>query len=207
MISQKLRAFDSKAFFETVFRPAANACARSGVTANQVTIAAIVPSFAGGLAVLIWPGSSWALMCVPGVLGVRLALDHVDGVLAREHAMASPLGHVLNEHLTVLGDAALYLPLAVVPGVTAWFVVLVVVLGITSEFTGVVAGQVGGDRRLDGPMGKKPRAVVFAAVATALAVGADAGPWLDLVLLAAAALSVCTIIERARGALAQARRP
>ena len=37
-------------------------------------------------------------------------------MLAREHHMASRLGAVLNELTDVISDAALYLPLAVVPG-------------------------------------------------------------------------------------------
>jgi len=40
--------YDLKPCFQALLRPLVNALAASGVTANQVTIAAVVVSFAGG---------------------------------------------------------------------------------------------------------------------------------------------------------------
>ncbi len=42
-----------------------------------------------------------------------MALNAVDGMLAREYRQKSRLGAVLNELSDVLADAALYLPFAV----------------------------------------------------------------------------------------------
>ena len=53
---------------------------------------------------------------LPPVLLARMALNAVDGMLAREHAMQSALGAILNELGDVLSDTALYLPLAAAPG-------------------------------------------------------------------------------------------
>jgi len=68
---------------------------------------------------------------VPCALFVRMALNALDGMLAREHGMGSDVGAMLNELGDVVSDVALYLPLAVVPGCSAPLVVMAVVLGPT----------------------------------------------------------------------------
>ena len=195
---------NTKPFFEDIFRPWARGFAKAGVTANQVTTASIVLSMAAGGIVLTWPEEDWALLTVPGVLMLRFALDHIDGLLAREHGMSSPLGCLLNEHLNAVGDVALYLPLAVVPGVSPYLAVPAVVLAVVIELTGAVAVQIGAERRADGPMAKKPRAVVFGGLALALALGVEPGPWLDGVLAGTVALMVVTVFNRAHKALHEA---
>ena len=131
-----------------------------------------------------------------------MALNAIDGMLAREHGMKSRLGAVLNELGDVIADAGLYLPIALVPGVRAWLVVLTVVLGIISEMAGVVAIQIGVERRYDGPLGKSDRAFAFGAIAFLLGCGLAPGRWLDIVLAVMVLLATVTIIRRSRRALA-----
>lgn len=196
--------YDLKPAFQRLLRPLANGLAGAGVTANQVTVAAVLLSAAAGLAICAFPSASWALALLPVVLFLRMALNAIDGMLAREHHMQSRLGAVLNELGDVVSDAVLYLPLALVPGVPARWVVLVVILGILTELAGVVAVQIGATRRYDGPFGKSDRAFLFGLVALLLAAGLASGLWLELLLAAACALSVLTVVNRARRALAQA---
>jgi CDP-diacylglycerol---glycerol-3-phosphate 3-phosphatidyltransferase len=198
--------YDLKPAFQSLLRPLTRRLAAAGVTANQVTVAAMLLSFAAGGAIALWPAERWPLLLVPAVLFARMALNAVDGMLAREHGMQSRLGAVLNELGDVLSDAALYLPFALVPGVDATGVVAVVVLALIAEMTGVVGVQIGAGRRYDGPMGKSDRALVFALVALALGLGAPGGAWLAWLLAAVALLSVLTIVNRARRALAEAPR-
>ncbi len=141
------------------------------------------------------------MLLVPIALGLRMVPNAIDGMLAREHPMQSALGAVLNELRDVLSGVALYLPFALVSGVSAPIVVTVVVLSIVSEMTGVVAVQVGATRRYDGPMGKSDRAFVFGALGLSLGLGASPQPWLDPVLMAVAVLLAVTIVNRARRAL------
>jgi CDP-diacylglycerol--glycerol-3-phosphate 3-phosphatidyltransferase len=133
-----------------------------------------------------------------------MALNAIDGMLAREHQQKSRLGAVLNEVGDVISDAALYLPFALVAGFAPMLVVVIVVLAIVSEMTGVVGLQIGASRRYDGPMGKSDRAFVFGALSLALACGAPAGRWIDIALWAVAALLALTIVNRARRALSEA---
>jgi CDP-diacylglycerol--glycerol-3-phosphate 3-phosphatidyltransferase len=133
-----------------------------------------------------------------------MALNAVDGMLAREHNMKTRLGAILNELGDVLSDAALYLPLATHPGISPYLMVPAVVLSVISEMAGVVAIQVGAERRYDGPMGKSDRAFVFGVMALLLGCGVPPGQWIDGVLAVSLLLLAATIVNRARMALRRA---
>ena len=189
--------YDLKPRFQGLLRPGVGALASAGVTANQVTAAAVVLSFGVGLLlVLKRPDPRWLLM-LPAALFLRMALNAVDGMLAREHAMKSSLGAVLNELGDVLSDTALYAPLALWPGFPPRLVAAAVVLAVVSELAGVVAVQIGTHRRYDGPMGKSDRAFVIGALGLALGLGAPPGPWLSVVWGAMTPLLCLTIWNRA----------
>src|SRR5699024_3955825 len=85
----------------------------------------------------------------------------IDGMLAKEHQMKTPLGNILNELGDVFSDAFLFLPFALIPQYSAVIVIFVVLLAIISEMTGVLGIVIGASRRYDGPMGKSDRAFVF----------------------------------------------
>ncbi len=192
-----------KPAFQRLLRPLTAALARAHVTANQITLLAMGLSLAVGLAVWARPEARWPLLLVPGLLFVRMALNAIDGMLAREHGMKSRLGAILNELGDVVSDTALYLPLARVPGVPATPVVLAVVLAVMSEMTGVMAFSIGAVRRYDGPMGKSDRAFVFGLIALLLGCGLSPGPWLTALLGLVLSLLLLTILNRARRALAE----
>ncbi|WP_339910763.1 CDP-alcohol phosphatidyltransferase family protein [Symmachiella dynata] len=197
--------YDLKPRFQSLLRPITRGLAAAGVTANQVTVAAAVLSIAVGACIAIYPERRWPLLLVPPFLFVRMALNAVDGMLAREHGMKSPLGAILNELGDVIADAALYLPFALVPGVHPALVVLVVIEGIISEMTGVVAVQIGSERRYDGPLGKSDRAFLFGFIGLLLGCGVETGRWLDGLLVVAIVLLLLTIVNRARHGLAEVR--
>ena len=194
--------YDLKPAFQGLLRPVTRALAAAGVTANQVTVAAALLSAAVGAAIALAPAARWPLLVLPAFLFLRMALNAIDGMLAREHGQQSRLGAVLNEIGDVLADTALYLPLALVPGFAPLPVVLATILAIVSEMTGVVALQVGSARRYDGPMGKSDRAFVFGLAALLLGLGVPGGTWLAVVLWAVVGLLGLTIVNRARRALA-----
>jgi CDP-diacylglycerol--glycerol-3-phosphate 3-phosphatidyltransferase len=193
--------YDFKPKFQTLLRPWCARLARAGVTPNQVTVAALMLSLAEGAAIAVTHGARWTLILLPVALFVRMALNAIDGMLAREFNQKSRLGAVLNELGDVVSDAALYLPFAVIPGVSPIAVVAIVILAITGEMAGVVAIQVGAGRRYDGPFGKSDRAVFFAIFAVVVAAGIWPGRFSDPVLWIAAAAGALTIVNRVRAAL------
>lgn len=196
-----LSLFDLKPQFQRLLRPIVICLAKLGVTANQVTIAAVVLAFIGGGLIVWQPQSSWPLLILPLVLLMRMGMNAIDGMLAREHGQQSRLGAVLNEMGDVIADAALYLPLALLPNISAVLVVLLVVMATMTEMMGVVALQIGAKRQYQGPMGKSDRAFCIGALGLALGCGLHLGAWVNWLLMVILLLLVLTIINRAKGAL------
>ena len=198
-----MSVYELKPRFQGLLRRPTAALAGAGVSANQVTLAALALSAVCGGAIALWPARSWPLLLLPFVLFVRMALNAIDGMLAREHGQASPLGAVLNELGDLLSDAALYLPFALVPGLSAPLVVLAVVLTLIAEAAGILGLAVGASRRYDGPMGKSDRAVVFGGLGLLLGLGVPPGGWLDWLLWLVLLLLIFTVVNRVRRALGE----
>src|SRR5262245_10065723 len=146
--------YQIKPRFQALLRPPVQRLAACGVTANQVTLGAALLSVATGAILAAKASEPVVWFLLPVVLFARMALNAIDGMLAREHGQKSALGAFLNELCDVVSDAALILPFALVPGVSPVAVVIAVLLAGLSEMAGVVAVQVGAERRYDGPMGK-----------------------------------------------------
>jgi CDP-diacylglycerol--glycerol-3-phosphate 3-phosphatidyltransferase len=198
--------YDLKPAFQGLLRPIANALARAGVTANAVTVLGIVLSVAVGVAIAVSGGSRAALLLLPAALFVRMALNAIDGMLAREHGQKSRLGAILNETGDVVSDSALYLPLAVVPGFDTRLVVGIVLLAALTEMTGVLGVTIGASRRYDGPMGKSDRAFAFSLLGLLLGLGVPSGPWLLAAQAVILVLLLVTVGNRASRALREGQR-
>lgn len=196
--------YDLKPKFQSMLRPLVKGLAKHGITANQVTIAAVVLSIGTGLVLLYAPVNPNLLLLVPIVMFIRMALNAIDGMLAREHAMKSNLGAILNELGDVIADAGLFLPFALLDGVSSSLIVLFVIGAIVTEMTGVIAIQIGAERRYDGPLGKSDRAFAFGAIALVLGMGVAPTVWVNVVLLVGLVMIVLTIWNRASAAMATA---
>jgi CDP-diacylglycerol--glycerol-3-phosphate 3-phosphatidyltransferase len=193
--------YDLKPAFQNLLRPLTSALARAGVTANQVTVAAMLLSIAVGAIVVYRRDVQWVVLLVPVTLFVRMALNAIDGMLAREHDMQSALGGILNELGDVISDTALYMAFAALAGISPIAAGAVVLLAVLSEMTGVIGVQIGASRRYDGPMGKSDRALAFGLLALLLGLGVDPGWWANAYLSIVAALTALTVANRAGKAL------
>jgi len=196
--------YDLKPRFQSLLRPLTNSLSRAGISANDVTLFALALSLLSGGAIL-YSRSFRILLILPLVLFVRMALNAIDGMLAREHNQKTPLGAILNELGDVLSDAALYLPLATILPFDPVLVVLIVLLAIISEMTGVLGIQIGASRRYDGPMGKSDRAFVFGTLGLLLGLQLPIFPIVRPVLWIVLTLLLLTIFNRSRNALREIR--
>ena len=196
--------YDLKPKFQAQLRPFVSSLAKHGVTANQITIIAFVLSFTLGAGLSFFPGARGLMLLLPIFLFVRMALNAIDGMLAREHNQKTNFGAVLNETTDVLSDAALYLPLALIADVNAIVIVILVVLAMIGELVGVLGVMIGASRRYDGPFGKSDRAFFFGALALLLGFGVAPGMWTTAILSLASLLASLTIFNRARAALKEA---
>ena len=195
--------YDLKPAFQNLQRPIARAIAAAGGTANQVTVLGMIGSAIAGAAIYLFPDARWPLILVGPWLFVRMALNAIDGMLAREHGQKSALGGLLNELADVVSDAVLYLSFALVPGFHPILIVVIVFLAVLTEMTGVVAVQIGASRRYDGPFGKSDRAFAFGALGLIIGLDVPAGPWLTWLLGAMAILLGLTVVNRARRAMSE----
>lgn len=197
--------YDIKPQFQGLLRPFVQKIAKFGVTANQITLLACALSVGVGAILYCYPDSKKIFWLIPVLFFVRMALNAVDGMLAREHNMKTPLGAILNELTDVISDAALYLPFACVAGFTPALIVIIVVLSVMSEMAGVVAIQIGASRRYEGPMGKSDRAFVFGVFSLLIALEVSYHSWMPYVLSALIVLLGWTIFNRSRKALEEVK--
>ena len=201
-----ISVYQLKPAFTNLLRPLATGLVKAGATANQVTVAACVLSvfFAGVL--FLYPNSALAWALLPVWLFLRMALNAIDGIMAREFGQKSRLGALLNEMTDVVADAALYIPFALLPGVHVQAVALFVWMALLTEFAGVLAVMISAPRRYDGPLGKSDRAFILGVVAV-LCVCAFTWDWniafiFNAIFYLCSALMAWTVYNRLRNSLA-----
>ena len=197
--------YDLKPRFQGLLRPTMRALASAGVTPNAVTLAAVIGSILVGSVVSFSSSRPALLLLLPIWLFVRMALNAIDGMMARELNLSSHLGAILNELGDAISDLGLYLPLAFVNEPSRWPVIAFSIGAVLTEFSGVLGRALGATRRYDGPMGKSDRAFVVGALglATFLIPGIiKAWPW---VFSIATILTVLTCFNRLTKALRELR--
>ena len=202
-----LSIYQLKPAFQNLLRPEVKRLYERGVTANQVTLVAAVVSVVLGILLAALHQHVWLFALIPLWMMLRMALNAVDGMLAREFGQQSKLGAYLNELSDLIADSALYLPFALLPGVSPLLVILVVLLALISEYAGVLGPMVGASRRYDGPMGKSDRAFCFGVLGAGVASGLLPANWIDGLLVLILALLLYTLYNRVRQGLAEAAQP
>lgn len=196
--------YQLKPRFQNLLRPVVQRLYNRGVTANQVTLGACAISLIVGTLVALFAAYQWVFVLIPLWMIVRMALNAIDGMLAREFGQQSRLGAYLNELTDVIADSALFLPFALIPGVNLLLILTVTLGAIFSEYAGVLGPMVGASRRYDGPMGKSDRAFIFGVIGAGVAIGVLAPLWINIILAVVSALLVYTLVNRIRRGLAEA---
>ncbi len=196
--------YQLKPRFQALLRPIARSCATAGITANMVTVAAMLVSLALGAVLAFYGERREVFLLLPLWMLLRMAFNAIDGMLAREFGQKSALGAYLNELSDVVSDAALYLPFVAVAPFGWSSVGAIAFLSAVSEMAGALGPMVGGERRYDGPMGKSDRAFVFGVLGLATALLPDLPTWLFWLMPVAAAAIVLNIFNRIRGGIASA---
>lgn len=196
--------YELKPRFQALLRPLVRSAASAGITANGVTMSAMMLSIALGAVLLAFGDEQRELfLLLPLWMFLRMALNAVDGMLAREFGQKSALGAYLNELSDVVSDAALYLPFVIVAPFGWASVGAVIFLAALSEMAGALAPMVGAERRYDGPIGKSDRAFVFGALGLWVGIATElpaAAFWLMPAL--AAGILLNTIHRVSRGVAA-----
>ena len=166
--------YDLKPAFQRMLLPVLGRLRQAGVTPNALTWVAILLSGGLGYAfVLGLEHRAWFYAVAAGLL-LRMALNALDGMMARQFDMTSKAGAVLNELGDVVSDALVMWPLAWLPGVHPGWVGALLWMSAVNEYAGVLGASVGGERRYEGPMGKSDRTLVWGCFACS---SVQVSPW------------------------------
>lgn len=193
--------YDLKPGFQALLRPLMHRLAALGFTPNTVTLIAIAGSLVIGAAVSFGASRPALLLLLPAWLFARMALNAIDGMMARELNMSTHLGAVLNELGDAVSDLGLYLPLAFVHEPARWPVIAFSIGAVLTEFSGVLGRALGASRHYEGPMGKSDRAFVVGALGLATYLFPDITKAWFWIFAIAAVLTLVTCLNRVSRAL------
>ncbi len=178
--------------FQKLLKPVLFSLNKFSITANQITVSAIFISLLIGLS--FWFSSDFYLLylIVPFGLLLRMALNALDGMMARTFNQQSKLGEVLNEVGDVISDLFIYFPLLKIFPQDFYLIALFLVLTVLNEFSGILGKIISEERRYDGPLGKSDRAFLISILALLLFFEVDIfeySHWIFVVLNCLIALS------------------
>lgn len=113
------------------------------MTPNQVTAARVVAAFAAVAVFTLWSASFFAGLAAVSLIVAAIALDGLDGYLARTRNLATPIGAQLD----ILGDRVvenLFFTFFAVSGlVSLWVPILFFVRGTLTDFLRSLAARSG----------------------------------------------------------------
>lgn len=199
-----MTTYSLKTQFQNILRPTAYRLNDWGITPNQTTVFTCLLSLAyAALVVLSHNPLLFALF--PVFFIVRMALNAIDGIIAKEKNKTSKLGAILNEMGDVLSDAFLAGVFFFVAGVNTNYLWLFIYLSLFIECAGLWAYLLKHERYYHGPMGKSDRGIVL----TLMAFNAawmmfspdSAKMYINEILLVSFPLLVITIFNRVRHGL------
>ena len=197
--------YQLKSRFQALLRPYVNSLYYSRITANQVTLAACAGSILVALLVGFFADHQWLFGLIPIWMFIRMALNAIDGMLAREYNQESNLGAYLNEICDVVSDSALLLIFTQLNQIHVSLVILVILLSFLTEYAGVLGMMIGSSRRYDGPMGKSDRAFIFSVISLGIATSLLPIDWLNTLLWLIIFLLLITVINRVKKGLQESK--
>ncbi|MGN7437319.1 MAG: hypothetical protein ACTHOO_01650 [Alcanivorax sp.] len=192
--------YQLKAYIQEALRPIASILAMRGIAPNHVTIFAMYCSVLYGIVLCFGPLGFWLLL--PVFLAFRLALNVIDGIMAIEHGMKTPLGTALNELGTVVSDVALFIPFIFFAFHAAWVIAFFILMSVVNEMCGVIAFMICGERLYDGPMGSGDRAIATGVMGLLIGVGVISAKVIGVLFLILSLLVIWSSINRIRSAIA-----
>lgn len=156
-----ISVYKLKPKFQQLLTPVLLFLHKNKITANQITVGSILLSVIIGI--LFWNAgiSKWLFLSLPIGLLLRMALNALDGMMARKFNQTSKLGEVLNEVGDIISDVIIFFPLLKFQPESLYLIVICIILSVINEFAGLMGKTVGKERRYDGPMGKSDRALIL----------------------------------------------
>lgn len=149
-----------KPMFVRALEPATRHAASLGISPSQVTAAAIPVEFATVIVLVTSTRIRELLLIVPVLALVWMALNAIDGALARSTGHSTARGAALNELVDRLGDLLLIGAAFIIAPAPVGAIVAIGIL--TSELVAALEWAIIGSRVFVGPMGKPDRVATVA---------------------------------------------
>jgi CDP-diacylglycerol--glycerol-3-phosphate 3-phosphatidyltransferase len=153
--------YNIKPKFQELLKPMLIFLHKQQISANQITFASIVLSVVIGICFWFADTNFGLYLVLPIGLFVRMALNALDGMMARTYNQQSKKGELMNELGDIVSDLFIFFPLIKHEASSLVWVVLFICLSIINEFSGLLGKVISGQRRYEGPMGKSDRAFVI----------------------------------------------
>ncbi len=147
--------------FQRVLTPVLELMHRKHITANQITVSASILSIIIGVMFWFADYNKWFYLALPVGLLLRMALNALDGMMARRYNQISRKGEMLNELGDVISDTIIYLPLIKHQPESLYMIVVFIAMSIINEYAGIMGKVISTNRNYDGPMGKSDRAFIL----------------------------------------------
>ena len=195
-----ISVYQLKPKFQALLQPLLQRLRKWGVSPNLLTLLGILLSLAMGIYAL-YGDRTIALILMPIVLLLRMALNALDGMMARQYNLQSKMGALLNEMGDVISDIVLYYPLYVLFEMDQVWVMCFLLLSVLNEFAGLLGQALGGARRYDGPMGKSDRALVVGVLCLLFLFKAPINPYLTWIWMVVFCLLIWSTLKRLRNAV------
>lgn len=156
-----ISVYKIKPKFQQLLKPVLEWLHKFGVTANQITISSILLSLLIGVSFWYAESNRYLFLTLPIGLFFRMALNALDGMMARNYNQQTKKGEILNEIGDVISDLFIFFPLLIYEKDNLYLIVIFLCLSIVNEFAGILGKAVSSTRQYDGPMGKSDRAFII----------------------------------------------
>jgi CDP-diacylglycerol--glycerol-3-phosphate 3-phosphatidyltransferase len=156
-----ISVYNIKPKFQELLKPILALLHKLGITANQITISSIFLSLIIGTGFWFADMNIALFLILPIGLFLRMALNALDGMMARTYNQQSKKGEALNEIGDIISDLFVFFPLLKFEQEVFYLIVIFICLSIINEFAGVLGKVVSNERRYEGPMGKSDRALIL----------------------------------------------
>ena len=185
-------------------RALAAAMARTGLTANAISVLGAVFAVIAGGAFLLSAGTGWRGWLVVAALGTQLRLlcNMLDGMVAVEHGRATPVGALYNDVPDRIADTVILVGAGYALAVGGWNPTLgwaCAVMALFTAFVRVLGGALGTPQFFFGPQSKSQRMAVLtggALLAAMMPTVVRAGQVITLTLVVILVGSAVTVVRR-----------
>jgi len=185
-------------------RALAAAIARTGLTANAISVLGAAFAVVAGSAFLSSSGTGWRAWLFVAAFGIQLRLlcNMLDGMVAVEHGRATPVGALYNDVPDRIADTVILVGAGYALAAGGWTPALgwaCAVMALFTAFVRVLGGALGTPQFFFGPQSKSQRMAVLtggALLAAAMPSSARAGQVITLTLAVILVGSTVTVVRR-----------